>query len=89
MSIGHRCEAAHPDDPTACEGPPDAVKVIDQYGTAAQASVQHGTRLCASLIGPRVRPGSVLVPGAALTAYHRAQRTAPFVWQHDGNGGAR
>ncbi|MFJ8626239.1 hypothetical protein ACIRD3_25850 [Kitasatospora sp. NPDC093550] len=73
-----RCEAAHLGDASPCEGPLDAVTVLNRYGDAAKACVHHGTRLYASLIGPRVQPGSV--PGAAVEVHNRAQTTSAFAW---------
>ncbi|MEU1287551.1 hypothetical protein [Kitasatospora sp. NPDC005856] len=73
-----RCEAAHLGDASPCEGPRDAVTVLDRRGDGAKACVHHGTRLYASLIDPRVHPGSV--PGAALDVHHRAQSTSAFAW---------
>ncbi|MFD8082718.1 hypothetical protein ACFV4F_13615 [Kitasatospora sp. NPDC059722] len=72
------CEAAHLGDTTSCEGPLDAVTVLDRHGDAAKACVHHGTRLYASLINPRVHVGSV--PGAAIEVYNRAQTTSAFAW---------
>ncbi|MFD5467043.1 hypothetical protein ACFWIQ_30095 [Kitasatospora sp. NPDC127059] len=74
----HRCEAAHVDDTSPCEGPRDAVTVLDRHGDAAKACVHHGARLYASLISPRVRPGSA--PDAAIDVYNRAQSASPFAW---------
>ncbi|MFE5579866.1 hypothetical protein [Kitasatospora sp. NPDC056531] len=73
-----RCEAAHLGDASPCEGPRDAVTVLDRHGDAAKACVHHGIRLYASLIDPRVHPGSV--PGAAIEVYKRAQTTSAFAW---------
>ncbi|MFG2820243.1 hypothetical protein ACGFX4_12530 [Kitasatospora sp. NPDC048365] len=73
-----RCEAAHLGDPSPCQGPRDAVTVLDRHGDSAAACVHHGIRLYASLIGPRVHPGSV--PGAAITVHQRAQTTSAFAW---------
>ncbi|MFF1903359.1 hypothetical protein [Kitasatospora sp. NPDC058218] len=73
-----RCEAAHLGDASPCQGPQDAVTVLDQHGDAAEACVHHGTRLYASLIGARVHPGSV--PGAAIEVHNRAQSTSAFAW---------
>ncbi len=80
-----RCPAAHPEDPTPCEGPADAVKVIDQHHSEVRGCVHHAARLYASLVGPRVYP--VAVESAALEVYYRAQRTEPFAWHTE--GGAR
>ncbi|MFI6153308.1 hypothetical protein ACIBCA_11490 [Kitasatospora sp. NPDC051170] len=73
-----RCEATHPDDASPCEGPLDAVTVLDRQGSAAGACVHHGAHLYASLVDPRVRVGSV--PGAAIEVYHRAQAIPAFAW---------
>ncbi|MFF4813260.1 hypothetical protein ACFY2K_01610 [Kitasatospora sp. NPDC001309] len=73
-----RCEAAHLGDARPCEGPLDAVTVLDRHGDAAGACVHHGARLYASLVDPRVRVGSV--PGAAIEVYYRAQTTSAFAW---------
>ncbi|AUY51261.1 hypothetical protein [Streptomyces sp. CB01881] len=73
-----RCEAAHLGDASPCEGPRDAVTVLNRHGDAAKACVHHGTRLYASLIDPRVRP--VSVPGAATDVCNGAQATSAFAW---------
>lgn len=73
-----RCEAAHLGDASPCEGPRNAVTVVDRNGDAAKACVHHGTRLYASLISPRVYPGSV--PDAAIEVFNRAQTTSAFAW---------
>ncbi|MEV7935266.1 hypothetical protein AB0O82_03905 [Kitasatospora sp. NPDC088264] len=73
-----RCEAAHVDDASPCEGPCDAVTVLDRHSDSAEACVHHGARLYASLIGPHVLPGSV--PDAAIEVRHRAQTTPAFAW---------
>jgi len=73
-----RCEAAHRDDPTGCEGAQDAVRIIDQHGTETPACVHHGARLYASLDKPLVHTGTV--HRAALAVYYRAQSTPPFAW---------
>lgn len=79
MSAAARCAAAHDADPTPCEGPQDAVRIVDRYGSEVLACVHHGARMYASLIGPRVYP----MPGhdgAAIEAYQRAQDLPPFCW---------
>ncbi|AEW94625.1 MULTISPECIES: type 2 periplasmic-binding domain-containing protein [Streptomycetaceae] len=78
MSAPARCAAAHQDDPVPCEGPHDAVRVVDQHGAEVGACVHHGARLYASLIAPRVYPGSV--DGAAIEVYQRARALPPFPW---------
>lgn len=82
-----RCPAAHPEDPTGCEGPPDAVRVMGQRGGQVLGCVHHGARLYASLVSPRVYP----MPGyegGALEVARRAQHLSPFPWRAR-RGGAR
>ncbi|GAB2887564.1 hypothetical protein [Streptomyces mayteni] len=83
-----RCAAAHPDDPTGCEGAGDVVRIVDRSGRSVLACVHHGARLYASLTRPRVypMPGS---DGAAIEVYQRAQSLPPFCWQTEKSGGAR
>ena len=78
-----RCPAAHPEDPSPCEGPHDAVRVLDQQGAEALGCVHHAARLYASLERPRVypTPGN---DGAALDVYRRAQTIEPFEWMKRG-----
>jgi hypothetical protein len=73
---GLRCEAAHAEDPTECEGPQDAVRVVDRHGDAQTGCVNHASAYLASLEGGRVYPASV--PGAAIEVYERAKRRRPF-----------
>jgi hypothetical protein len=66
-----RCSAAHSEDPRPCEGPTDAVQIVDQTGATAAACVLHGAVLLASLAGGRV----CLLDGpqgAAIAVYTRA-----------------
>lgn len=88
---GARCAAAHPDDPTACEGPLDAVEVRDRHMSRAGEAqtlgslgcVHHAARMLASLDGGRVYPGPDDTNGsAALDTYRRAQTLPPFAWTH-------
>lgn len=82
MTAPDRCPAAHPDDPTDCEGQQDAVRVVDQAEANVLGCVHHATRLLASLDGARVypKPGH---DGAALEVYYAAQDLPPFVWQQE------
>jgi hypothetical protein len=66
------CEAAHPDDRSPCEGPRDAVRIVDSTGGHALGCLRHAAVLLAALVGGRVYPLSV--PGAAIEVYHRAAR---------------
>lgn len=75
------CETAHAEDQSPCEGPLDAVRVVDQLGAEALGCVHHGAVLLALLGGGRVYPGPGHdggPTGGAIEAYQRAQRLAPF-----------
>lgn len=76
-----RCTAAHPEDPTACTGPRDAVHIVDAQDYEAWACEHHGARLLASLDGGRVFPGSV--GGAATRVALAADAIRPFPWYED------
>lgn len=74
-----RCPAAHPEDLSPCEGPQDAVTVVDRQGAEALGCVHHAARLYASLDRPRVYPSEGHL-GAAVEVYRRAQQLKPFGW---------
>jgi hypothetical protein len=76
-----RCTAAHPEDPTACQGPPDAVRILDADDVEVRGCEHHGARLLASLEGARVFPGSV--GGAATRVFAAADGIRPFAWYED------
>jgi len=80
-----RCAAAHPDDPSRCDGPPDAVRVVDRTGAAASGCVHHGAVMLASIAAARVYPGSV--DGAAIAAYNQAADLTPFAFLGPGGRG--
>lgn len=98
MAGTERCQAAHRDDPTPCEGPHDAVEIRDRFMSRARDAmtvgtlgcVHHGARLLASIDGGRVYPGpsndTGRTPGnsGAIDAYRRAQTTLPFAWHTTG-----
>jgi hypothetical protein len=71
-----RCAAAHVEDPRGCDGPADAVRIVDRTGEQTTGCVRHGAGLLASLAGGRVYPGSV--EGAAIEAYRVARTVRPF-----------
>ena len=80
-----RCAAAHPDDPTACEGAGNVVRIVDKHGTSVLGCVHHAARLYASLIRPHVYP----TEGngwAAIDVFQHAQTLPPFCWV-PGRGG--
>lgn len=76
-----QCPAAHVEDHRPCEGPSDAVRIVDRVGGEVSGCVRHGAVLLASLDGARVFPGSV--GGAAIEVYARAQRRRPFDFDTD------
>lgn len=85
MTGPDRCQAAHPDDPTTCEGDRQAVRVEDQAGAHVLGCVYHAARLYASLVRPRVYPEQGH-GGAALDVYTRALTTPPFAWMREAGG---
>ena len=74
-----RCAAAHPDDPTPCNGPHDAVRIIDPQGSKTTGCEHHGARLLASLDdGARAVEGSAPAAGARVTL--AADTIRPYCW---------
>jgi hypothetical protein len=80
---GNRCPAAHHDDPSPCDGPTGAVRVVDMFGGQAHGCIHHGATLLASLESGRIYPGPARVAGAAADAYQRAQGLAPFAFENE------
>lgn len=79
----NRCPAAHPDDPTPCQGVP-VVTVLDRQNTSADGCEHHAARLLASLDGGRVYrlPGAI-ADGAAIRVFQAADSLRPFCWAED------
>ncbi|MEV5959623.1 hypothetical protein AB0M11_38785 [Streptomyces sp. NPDC051987] len=77
-----RCSAAHPDDPTECDGPA-VVTVLDVHNAGADGCEHHAARLLASLEGGRVYPLPDAPAGAAIRVFTAADTTRPFCW-YDG-----
>lgn len=75
-----RCEAAHDEDRSDCEGPPDAVRIVDETQHTNYGCLLHGAVALASIQNGRVYPGSV--PGGAITVYERAKLLQPFEFGH-------
>ncbi|MFD8469071.1 hypothetical protein ACFV10_28685 [Streptomyces cyaneofuscatus] len=71
-----RCAAASLEDLTPCQGPHDAVTVLDGTGNVATGCEHHGTWALASSEGACVEPGSVV--GAASRAYAASQAIRQF-----------
>jgi len=78
MSAG-RCPAAHPDDPTLCDGPP-AVTVLDRQNAGADGCAHHAARILASLERGRVYGLPDAPDGAAIRVHKAAGQTRPFAW---------
>jgi len=74
-----RCEAAHPHDASPCDGPRDAVTLIDASGTSVTGCEHHAARALASTCGVAVTSGPGH-DGAALRVVKAAQGIAPFAW---------
>ncbi|QSB14043.1 hypothetical protein JQS43_21270 [Natronosporangium hydrolyticum] len=79
------CAAAHPEDWSPCDGPVDAVRVVDRAGDSVAGCVHHAAVVLASVVEARVYPGSVA--GAAIEAFRRSRARRPF--QFDRAGGCR
>lgn len=77
-----RCQAAHADDPTPCDGPP-VVTVLDAANVGADGCEHHAARLLASLEGARVYGLPDDTTGAAIRVFKAAQSIRPFVWMTD------
>ncbi|MEU8906527.1 hypothetical protein [Streptomyces mirabilis] len=80
-----RCPAAHPDDPTPCDGPA-VVTVLDAANAGANGCEHHGARLLASLDGGRVYALPGAPAGAAIRVFKTAGATRPFAWTERGEG---
>ena len=74
-----RCPAAHPEDPTPCDGPP-VVTVLDAQGAGADGCEHHAARLLASLDGGRVYPLPDAPDGAAIRTFTAAGTLPPEPW---------
>jgi hypothetical protein len=81
--MGHvevkRCPAAHPEDPTGCNGPV-VVTVLDAHQVGANGCEHHAARLLASLDGARVYPLPDAPDGAAIRVFKAADGIRPFPW---------
>ncbi|MER5822459.1 hypothetical protein ABT086_09305 [Streptomyces mirabilis] len=78
-----RCPAAHPDDPTPCDGPA-VVTVLDAANAGADGCEHHGARLLASLDGGRVYALPGAPAGAAIRVFKATATTRPFAWTDRG-----
>jgi hypothetical protein len=77
-----RCAAAHPDDPSPCEGVQQVVRIV-VGADEVLACIQHGARLYASVDGAEVYPvGPPDGPNAeaAREVVREATGMKPFFW---------
>jgi len=74
-----RCPAAHPEDPTPCDGPP-AVTITDAHGATLTGCEHHAARMLASLHGARVDPLPNGPDGAATRVFATARALRPYPW---------
>lgn len=77
-----RCPAAHPEDPTPCDGPP-VVTVLDAANAGAEGCEHHAARLLASLASGRVYALPDAPEGAAIRVFKAADGIRPFPWLTD------
>lgn len=77
-----RCPAAHPEDPTPCDGPA-VVTVIDRQNSGAAGCEHHAVRLLASLDGGRVYALPDAPDGVAIRVFKAADTARPFSWLTD------
>lgn len=75
-----RCPAAHPEDPTPCDGPP-VVTVLDRQNAGADGCEHHAARLLASLEGGRVYPLPDAPDGSAIRVFKTAGTLRPYAWR--------
>lgn len=80
-----RCPAAHPEDPTACDGDV-VVTVLDAQNGGAHGCEWHAARLLASLDGGRVYGLPEAPAGTALRVFKAAGALRPFPWIERGEG---
>ena len=73
------CPAAHPEDPTPCDGPP-VVTILDRTNAGAKGCAHHGARLLASLEGGRVYALADAPDGTAIAVFKAADSVRPFPW---------
>jgi hypothetical protein len=78
-TTGPRCPAAHPEDPTPCDGPP-VVTILDRSNAGAKGCAHHGARLLASLEGGRVYALPDAPPGSAIAVFKAAADLQPYPW---------
>ncbi|MEU3287845.1 hypothetical protein [Streptomyces longwoodensis] len=75
-----RCPAAHPEDPTPCNGPV-VVTILDSSNAGADGCEHHAVRLLASLTGGRPVPKPEAPAGLAVRLFRAAHHTRPYPWR--------
>lgn len=80
-----RCPAAHPEDPTPCDGPA-VVTILDRQNAGADGCEHHGARMLASLEGGRVYALPDAPEGSAIRVFKAAATTKPYAWVKRGEG---
>ncbi|MGW0372443.1 hypothetical protein ACWDZW_26845 [Streptomyces coeruleorubidus] len=78
-NLSVRCPAAHPEDPTPCDGPA-VVTILDAANAGANGCEHHAARLLASLDGGRVYALPEAPDGAAIRVFKAAGTIRPFAW---------
>ncbi|QIY95847.1 hypothetical protein HEP87_19690 [Streptomyces sp. S1D4-11] len=78
-----RCPAAHPEDPTPCDGPA-VVTILDAANAGANGCEHHGARLLASLTGGRVYALGTAPEASAIRVFKAAATIRPFAWTDRG-----
>lgn len=73
VATAPRCDAAHAEDRSLCDGPAAAVRIIDQTDAEVTGCVRHGAALLAALELGWVYPGPDAREGDAISAYKLAQ----------------
>lgn len=74
-----RCPAAHPEDPTPCDGPA-VVTVLDATNAGIKGCEHHGARLLASVDRGRVYALPDAPEGSAIRVFKAADTVRPFPW---------
>jgi hypothetical protein len=83
VATSERCAAANPEDRRPCEGPPDAVRILDHFQGEVTGCVRHAAAMLASVNRARVYPGPAGIDGAAIEVFKRSQRRRPFDFVSD------
>lgn len=77
-----RCPAAHPEDPTPCQGP-TVVTILDRDNAGADGCEHHAARLLASLDGSYPIAMFDAPAGTASRVFKAADGMRPFPWLTD------